>query len=71
MDKSTVDIIVITYNQESLIEETLDSILNQTYDNINQIIVTDDGSIDRTPNIISMNSISSKYLINKTEITFH
>ncbi len=52
MDKSTVDIIVITYNQESLIEETLDSILNQTYDNINQIIVTDDGSIDRTPNII-------------------
>jgi glycosyltransferase involved in cell wall biosynthesis len=53
MDKSTVDIIVITYNQESLIEETLDSILNQTYDNINQIIVTDDGSIDRTPNMIN------------------
>jgi glycosyltransferase involved in cell wall biosynthesis len=53
MDKSTVDIIVITYNQESLIEETLDSILNQTYDNINQIIVTDDGSIDRTPDIIN------------------
>ena len=53
MNKSTVDIIVITYNQESLIEETLDSILNQTYDNINQIIVADDGFVDRTPFIIN------------------
>lgn len=53
MDKSTVDIIVISYNQESLIKETLDSIVNQSYDNINQIIVTDDGSVDKTPNIIN------------------
>ena len=58
MAKSTVDIIVISYNQESLIKETLDSIVNQSYDNINQIIVTDDGSTDKTPNIINEYAIN-------------
>ena len=52
MNKPSVDIIVITYNQESLIKETIDSISNQSYDNIKQIIITDDGSTDRTPQII-------------------
>ena len=34
MNKPSVDIAVIAYNQEYLIKETLDSILNQSYDNI-------------------------------------
>lgn len=46
MDK-TVAILVSTYNGEKYIKEQLDSILNQTYQNIH-IYVRDDGSTDST-----------------------
>ncbi|MGF1482219.1 MAG: glycosyltransferase family 2 protein [Cyanophyceae cyanobacterium] len=43
--------IVPAYNAEGFIEKTLYSILNQTYSNI-EVIVVDDGSEDQTANII-------------------
>ncbi len=46
-----VSVVVCTYNQEHFIRETLDSILSQTYSNL-EIIVTDDGSTDDTPSIL-------------------
>ncbi len=46
-----VSVVVPTYNQEAYIAETLQSILNQTYTNL-EIIVSDDGSTDRTQEII-------------------
>ena len=46
-----VSIIVITYNQQDFVHETIESCLNQTYENL-EIIVCDDGSSDETPNII-------------------
>lgn len=46
-----VSILVVTYNQESFIKETLLSCVNQTYQNI-EIIVSDDCSTDGTPQII-------------------
>ena len=52
MDKTSVDIAIIAYNQETLIKETIESVINQSYDNINKIIVSDDGSTDMTPKII-------------------
>jgi glycosyltransferase involved in cell wall biosynthesis len=52
MNKPSVDVAVVAYNQEDLIEETIDSIINQTYENIRKIIIADDGSTDRTPIII-------------------
>ena len=52
MNRPSVDVAIVTYNQEDLIKETLDSVINQTYDNINRIIVSDDASTDNTPNII-------------------
>ena len=45
-----VSIIVITYNSESYVIETLDSVKNQTYKNI-EIIITDDCSKDNTVKI--------------------
>lgn len=50
MDKKgvpLVSVIAITFNSEKYINETLDSIAAQTYENI-ELIISDDGSIDRT-----------------------
>ena len=51
LDKPKVSIVVCTYNQQHFIRETLESILTQTYANI-ELIVSDDGSSDDTPNIL-------------------
>ena len=47
-----VSIIIPTYNRAHLISETLDSILTQTYQNWECIIV-DDGSTDKTNEVLS------------------
>lgn len=52
MSKPSVNIAIITYNQEEFIKDTLDSVINQTYDNITRVIVADDGSSDNNPKII-------------------
>ncbi|MGJ9459043.1 glycosyltransferase family 2 protein [Oceanobacillus sp. CF4.6] len=50
--KSLVSIIVPVYNCEAYISECLDSILIQTYSNI-EILIINDGSIDETEKIIN------------------
>lgn len=47
-----VSVIVIVYNHESFIRETLDSCIDQTLDNY-EIIVCDDGSSDMSPAVIN------------------
>lgn len=51
MDDKKVCILMSTYNGEKYIREQLDSIVNQTYKNI-EIYIRDDGSKDKTISII-------------------
>lgn len=51
MNQPLVSICVITYNQKQFIHETLASVLNQDYDNL-EIVVADDGSTDGTAEIV-------------------
>lgn len=64
-----VSIIIPVFNREKVLQETLDSVLNQTHQNWECIII-DDGSIDDTISIIENNSKKdprfSLYLRNKT-----
>lgn len=46
-----ISVIIATYNGEKYIKEQLDSILNQTYQNI-EIVICDDCSIDSTVSIV-------------------
>lgn len=54
-----VSIIIPTYNRAALIAETLDSIIRQTYDNWECIIV-DDGSSDDTEALVGKYQLRDK-----------
>ncbi|XOB61352.1 glycosyltransferase family 2 protein [Campylobacterota bacterium DY0563] len=58
MDEKLISVAMCTYNGGKYLKEQLDSIINQTYKNI-EIIICDDGSTDNTIDIIK--NYSKKY----------
>lgn len=59
-----VTIIALCYNQEKYLKETLDSIINQSYKNV-ELIITDDSSKDN-----SVNKIKQWIKLNNIKCTF-
>ena len=50
----TLSIVIPAYNEESRIEKTIDTLLNKAYElKIKEILIVDDGSIDKTSKIVS------------------
>ena len=55
MTSDLVSVVIPVYNSEKFLEKCLDSILTQTYQNI-EIIAVDDGSTDSSPDILERHS---------------
>ena len=67
-NKKLVSILISAYNHEKYIEETIYSIINQDYRNI-ELLIIDDGSQDKTWDIIQ--SLKEKCIKRFTRIYFH
>jgi glycosyltransferase involved in cell wall biosynthesis len=63
MNEPSVNILIFTYNQESFVKETIESVINQSYGNITKIIIADDGSTDKTPQIINEYAINNPSIV--------
>lgn len=65
-DKDLVTVVTVTYNAEDLLEETLLSVINQSYKNIEYIII-DGASTDKTIDIIKKYEDKIHYWISEPD----
>jgi len=65
-DKHLISIITVVYNGEKYLEETIRSVINQTYDNVEYIII-DGGSSDGTLDIIKKYEDQIDYWISEKD----
>lgn len=63
--KLKVSVIIPTYNRESMIRDAIQSVLKQTHQNF-EIIIIDDASDDNTEEVVkSFNDVRIKYILHK------
>lgn len=68
MNKPLVSVIMPVYNSELYLKEAIESIVNQTYENF-ELIIIDDGSSDNSVSIVkSINSEKIKLVINEKNL---
>ena len=65
-NKPLISVVTVVLNSERYIEETIKSIINQTYDNVEYVII-DGGSTDGTINIIRKYEDKIDYWISETD----
>ena len=65
-DKPLVSIVTVVYNGEKFLEETIQSVISQTYENVEYIII-DGGSTDGTLDIIKRNEDKIDYWISEKD----
>ena len=65
-DKPLISIVTVVYNGEKHLEQTIKSVLGQTYDNVEYIII-DGGSTDRTLEIIKKYAHAIDYWVSEKD----
>lgn len=67
LDNALVSVILPTYNRAKLLPRSIDSVLNQTYQNW-ELLVWDDGSIDNTSDVVKrFNDKRIRYFYNENK----
>ena len=66
MNNRKVTIVTVTYNAQDVVEETMLSVINQTYDNIEYIVI-DGGSTDGTVDIIRQYEDKIDYCVSEPD----
>jgi glycosyltransferase involved in cell wall biosynthesis len=65
-DKPLISIITVVFNGEKFLEETIESVINQIYDNVEYIII-DGGSTDSTLDIVKQYEDRIDYWVSETD----
>lgn len=67
MKQPLISVIIPVYGVEKYIAQCLDSIINQTYKNL-EVIVVNDGTKDRLLRSMLLKTVESKYMTFKMEV---
>ena len=65
-NKPLISVITVVYNDDKTLTKTIESVLEQTYDNVEYIII-DGGSTDRTLDIIKAHETSIDYYLSEPD----